>query len=377
MSTIPPNGLPTVLTPGGSSPTILTKSEKSDVGALTLLSSMAQTNERLMQKQIEAVSAKYTADHSSNMAEADNWRRTSRKIGEATSFLSETAGRVRQMLSQVDSLISTVNKAGISAGTDPSTNFDGYASAFDSMVRGLSDKAEKGRANNVNLLGRGEPSYSYQTSPAGQTAWVLGGYLGSDYSITDDDGHKWVPDRESRLLRQYDLSTGDELQAVSMRSGLEVISHDTGTGALSFAIDADTVDRHEYTNATISRTGMKLMDAWLYDGLETDAGRTAALDDLYRVKATLELEMSRYEGARVMAAFYEGRANANASASKAEANEALLARAEAVKEVQEDFARKFESTRNTVLGAMQIRQKFLDMFGASSGLTKSLLDFHI
>lgn len=377
MSTSPPTGLPTVLTPNGSSQTILSKSQKSDIGTVTLLSSMAQTNEKLMQKEIEAVSAKYTAEHSSNMAEAESWRRVSKKVGDSSSFLSETSGRVRQMVSQLDSLILTVNRAEQSANANASPNFDGYAAGFDSMVRGLIDKAENGRSGNVNLLGRGEPTYSYQTSPSGQTAWVQGGYLGSDYSIIDDDGNKWVPDRQANLLRKYDSSTGEEIDAVNLRSGLEKVSLDTSTGALSFAIDADTAGRRDFTSASISRTGLRVMDSWLYDGLETSAGRTAALKDLNRVKATLELEMSRYEGARVMAAFYEGRANANAAGSKDEANQALLARAKAVKEVQDDFSRKFESTRDMVLGAMQIRQKFLELFGTSNGLTKALLDFNV
>lgn len=375
MSSIPPTGQPTVLTPNSGSQTVLSQNKKADIGTLTLLSSMAQTNEKLMQQKIKEVSAKYDYQESAATTEADNWKRVSRKIGDASSFLSETAGRVKQMLSQVESLASTVGKADQSAASDPTANFDGYASAFDSMARGLIDKAENGRGGQINLLGRGEPTYSYQVSTTVQTAWVQGGYLGSDYSITDDDGHRWVPDRSARLLRQYDKTSGEEIAAVSMRTGLDMISHNTDTGALSFAIDADTAGRHEYTNATITRTGLKLMDAWLYDGLSTEAGRQAAQSDLTKVKATLKLEASRYEGARIMAAFYESRANAHAADGKAEANEAMLERVKAIKKVQEEFSQQFETTRNQVLGAVQIRQKFLEMFGTSK-LTKSLLDFY-
>lgn len=376
MATTPPTGTPTVLTPS-SSFTVLSRTSKTDIGTLTLLSSLAQTNQTQMQQKAEEVSAKYNSEISSNQADAERWKRVVGKIGAATTFISETMGRVKQMLTQVDSLTRTVNKADLSANADPGTNFDGYAAAFDSMVRGLVNTAKQGDTTKVNLLGSGEASFSYLTDTGTQTATVEGHSLASDYKIIDDDGKKWVPDRELRLLVQYDLSTGEKTgTSVSMRTGLELTSINTSTGALQFATNPDYVDaRHDYTNSQISRTGLGLMDAWLYDGLTTDAGRARAAADLKTVRATLKLEVARYEGAMAMASFYEARAQKEVSTNKDEANTAILDRAKAVQKVQEDFNRQFENIRTQVSGAAVIRQKYLAMFG-NTGLTKTLLNFY-
>jgi hypothetical protein len=127
---------------------------------------------------------------------------------------------------------------------------------------------------------------------------LQGVYSGGGYRIEADDGTLWVPDLATDSIGQYraqggnktkyTLSDGTEVDTVtSTRNGMKLKAYDPITNAISIEITIDAEQAPIIVNGTLKRSGIKLMQSWFYEGLETDDGRKRAHSDLSRAEVQL------------------------------------------------------------------------------------------
>ena len=83
-----------------------------------------------------------------------------------------------------------------------------------------------------------------------------------------------------------------------------------------------------------------MLDAWLYEGLETNAGRTRAIDDIAAAKATLDTQLARFRAATAQATFYLARANNQVPAFSGLISDLTVQQAVALQEAESDAERR-------------------------------------
>ena len=151
-------------------------------------------------------------------------------------------------------------------------------------------------------------SFTYQITEAGASQTVAGQFLGTDYTITDTAGKIWVREGSfTKVLRRTDSVTGQPTgEFAAITGGIRLDSFNSTTDEVVFTIAPESADATQFTG-TLSRKGLGFLDAWLYDGLETSAGRDRAIVDIEKAKRTIDLELARYGSALTTAQFYEGR----------------------------------------------------------------------
>ncbi|WP_337995970.1 hypothetical protein [Oleispirillum naphthae] len=132
---------------------------------------------------------------------------------------------------------------------------------------------------------------SFTTSTSGHETAMQGVYAGTDYYIEDSEGHLWVPDPGTSTIAEYtdykttnpaDSEKGDGF--ASTRTGMRLDSYDAETGAITFTVNPDNEALSETVSGTITFGGTGVMQSWFYEGLDTEEGRTAALEAIDRAE---------------------------------------------------------------------------------------------
>src|SRR3989338_8401631 len=160
---------------------VLSKLTKNDFTSATLLARMNESFQKRAEKSSDAISGDYQQKINAIKMNADKWRKVESGIGKATSEISSVLGEAKSIRSKLDNMIQAINQA--TQVTTGDTNYEGYASTFDSLLKGLISSAEK-PGDSVNLLGKGTSRYTFDISIYNETHTVNGSYMGSDYYIT-------------------------------------------------------------------------------------------------------------------------------------------------------------------------------------------------
>ncbi|MCW9035975.1 MAG: hypothetical protein OQJ97_17265 [Rhodospirillales bacterium] len=327
---------------------------------------METANKLLSQKKGEAVGSSFDSQINSIEREKEQWAKIEKDVGEATTKLSTTIGRLRVVSSTIDAMMTNVNKAGLDeTDADYGYNSDIYASAFDAQMKSLTQALE-GSSSAPNLLGSAEPTMKYKISPNQETISVTGSSINNDYSIVDSDGKTWILDRSAGTLKRYDTYPDEPTSTVGgLIGGLRL---DSLTGdQITFTVAPDTASPESFTG-TLKSDGLPVFDTWFYDNLSTDSARTEAMEDLVASKAIIDYQISRYESEMAVAKFYEQRAINSSSTLNSEKNDVTIEKAIAVGAAQEEMNRQYEAAINAVATAAKMKNNYTNMF---SSLNKS------
>lgn len=314
--------------------------------------------ERLAQK-TNAISGSFGAKVNAINLRADRFRDLRADLLEDDRKISNVINRIKVIRRGLDNLLSTVTKANQDEEAD--TNATGYQSAFDSIVGGLRRSAESA-SDSPNLIGRiGTQKLTYPTNISGASQSVQGIYLGTDYYITDADGKRWQPDRAAKLLRQYDdYPETPSTKVANLATGVRLDSLVDNT--LSFTTGPDTGSPETFAGATLNHEGIRVLDAWLYDGLATADGRARALADVEAAKDAIDLELSRYEIVRTTIGYYGRKAEIQVDGYNGETDTLLIQQAQAIGEAQADLQRQLQATNSNLAQSFALKAEYGRIF---------------
>jgi len=169
---------------------------------------------------------------------------------------------------------------------------------------------------------------SYTTDIYNNKQSLTGSYIGADFYIDSDDGTQWVPEPGTSSIQQYEIyNTENEPDSTkadgftSTRNGLRLDSYDESTGAITVTVDPEN-DATQVTG-TIKFGGMELMQSWFYDGLDSAAGREAALAAIEKAEVLVVGAESNLAGMRATVARDTKKADDGLAALNEERSEAM------------------------------------------------------
>ena len=153
---------------------------------------------------------------------------------------------------------------------------------------------------------------SYFANPDLDVATVLHRDLSNDYALVEAGGSYWLKDDLDTdvVLVQYDSSgtaTGKEV-IINQDIRLDSISG----SSIDFTIFAGTETEESFTSASVTTSGLGILDAWAYEGLATEDGRALAESTLRTAISTLNSNIAELSGALVQAQFDSGLAEVQA-----------------------------------------------------------------
>ncbi|MGB0748811.1 MAG: hypothetical protein ACPGO3_08705 [Magnetospiraceae bacterium] len=306
----------------------------------SLAAKLIEVSQARHQTNVERISTPYDNKIGRLERERDKWLGLSDDLSDVKSTLHDTIGRVKAILDRIDQLQLTVNKAAANE-----SELTGYASTFDSLLKGLRRTAENAFGE-TNLLGSEETTFSYEVDFNYTTQSVKGYNLGTGFEITDSDGKVWVPNFDTGIITRYD-DYPDEGAGTSAQIGTGFTVDSIDGTDITFTIGAETASPTTYTG-TLEPTGLGILGSWAYGDLNSEEGRTDALDALEDAKAVVKLELTRYEVALSLVDFYEVRAFDRSRENRAEINDLIIDKARAVQEAQQLFEAQTQLTINRV-----------------------------
>jgi len=169
---------------------------------------------------------------------------------------------------------------------------------------------------------------TYKTDIYNNGQTMTGSYIGADFYIASDDGTLWVPEPGTSSIQQYEIyNTDNEKDSTkadgftSTRNGLRLDSYDESTGAITITVDPEN-DAMQVTG-TIKFGGMELMQSWFYDGLDSEAGREAALAAIEKAEVLVVGAESNLAGMRATVARDTKKADDGLAALNEERSEAM------------------------------------------------------
>ncbi len=349
---------------------VLSNLQRSDFTRARLLSRIIDAQQAKSQKVVRNISDSYQTKINSITREQNRYRDLKKGIDTAATQINTNLSRVRSIQSRIESMILTVNKA--SQQTDPNTNYGGYASTFNSVLKGIDGTAKKGKS--PNLLGFSDLRLTYKTGLNGSTASVQGAYLGSDYSILESTGKYWALNRDAKNIKRYDSYPNTPTNTVGVLKGGVRLDSQSGD-AITFTIAPNTATPEQFSG-TLTRRGLKVMDSWYYNDLATQTDRDAALADLKSAQVALKLEVSRYEVAASVSSFYADRAYSEIKGLRTESNGQLIKQAQSIKKAQDKLSFEFQITQSTVAQSLAMKNQYASMLSPfiKSPLARALID---
>ncbi|MCG8510308.1 MAG: hypothetical protein MI741_13850 [Rhodospirillales bacterium] len=322
----------------------------------TLLTQMQKFYEQRATQQTNMITNRYDSEINAVNLEADRWRTVREGLQDARSVISEATSRAKSIRDTIENMILAVNKAG--QNDDDVLGSEVYAASFDSYLRGI-DSSAKGGTQSPNLLGVAKQELTYRAGINGTTVTVDSAYVGSDYYIIDSDGKYWDLDRQAKILKQYDVYPDEPTgKAGNFETGLTLDS--LSGDDITFTMAPDTATP-ETISGTLYRQGLHILDSWAYEGLSTEAGRQAALDDLKTAQASIDLEVRRYEVAFTTVNYYEEIATQSITGLRKETDQFQIDKAIEINQAQEQLARDYQTANNSVALSLSMQNQYAKM----------------
>ena len=301
----------------------------------------------------ERIAAEFGQKTNSLTRESDRWRAVRTDIQEAKDIIGGTLARIKSIRSNLNNMISNVNKAEQNSGD--STGPMIYASAFDALLNGI-DSIAKNTSLSPNLIGVAKQALTYKVGIYGTTATINSANISSDYYVIDTDGKYWNLNRTAKTLKRYDVYPDEPTSTVGHFVGglkLDSLAGDT----VSFTVAPDTATPESFTG-TLYRNGLSILDSWAYDGMATSDGRTRALEDLNAAKDAVDLEIRRYEIALTTSNFYDKVAKRAVDGLTEQTNDLLIEQAAAIEKAQDELAREYSSATGHVTRAIAMQNEY-------------------
>jgi hypothetical protein len=342
-----------------------------DVASATLLDQLTRYNNRVLSQQQSVATSQAQARINSANRGANDWRDVKTDLLDAVLFLEDLVRRIDRISDISMDMLTTTFKA---ANGDTISDL-GYEATFNSFLRSWNTEAQD-RGGNPNLIGSTtQRTYSYVTDVSGDTETVDRYNLTTGYTITDSGGNLWQKEADySQILEQVDPNTGARTgKFTSITGGLELVS--LSGDSVTFNINAGTADEEEITG-TLTRSGLGVLDAWLYEGLATATGRDNAAADLHGARATIKAQLAQFQAALSTAEFYSASANNNIDAFFGRIDSLTVGLALELQEIQDESGRAGSTHVLLVNHAQLVRDEYLKAFslGASRGVAQALIN---
>lgn len=294
-------------------------------------------------------------------------------IEDAIDFLDRLVGRAESIRGNLDS----ATRFAVLARKGTSQSFSSLARSFNGSLNALINAAESA-FDSPNLIGaNGTNSFSYVATDTAAIRTVAHKYLGTDYTIEDSGGDRWIRTGAfTKILVQIDPATGVKTgKKASINDGARLDS--ISGNSVTFTINYNTSDAEQFTG-TLSRSGLGVLDAWLYESLETTAGRTRAIDDNAAAKATLDVHLARFRAAAAEATFYLGRANNQVTAFSGLIGDLTIQQAVALQAAESVAERLNNAALFRIQTAFFARNAYLKLltFVETDAFTRALINVH-
>lgn len=271
-------------------------------------------------------------------------------VEDALKFISDAISRADLIRSRLDNAIGVTLKA--NAG-DANT-FGALSSSFDSFVNAIISTAETGPSPNL-LSELPQSSLTFPTNTRGSTFTLAPKFLGTNYTITEDvSGDVFVRVDSTKTFRETSAVDGSFTGNFgAIFGGLRLDSFDESTNAIGFTTSPATAGAQSFTG-TLSKTGIGVGNAFIYDNLESQAGRDRAVSDLQSAKISIDQQLVRFKSALAQAQLAGSKTNRRS-------NELLLEtetlRANASVEIQ-IIAARAEALNQLNVNALQSQKAF-------------------
>ncbi|MCB2102048.1 MAG: hypothetical protein KDE22_14320 [Rhodobacterales bacterium] len=355
--------------------TVLTPIRAADYAVALFLAGLQAQSQAAFQRQANALAADAAQETGAAQSAIAARQDLADQADDARDVLGDLVRRAHFIRDRLDDAKAQAWKS--QAGTDDSAFT--YALAFNAAINSLIDQAEDS-GDSPNLLGaQPQDTYTFYTGLNRATRSVSRTYLGTDYVLDVSDGTSWVRDRGyAPLLRELDAN-GDYTGEIASVSGGVQLDSLSGTD-ITFTVAPETADARTLSG-TLSRDGLEVLDAWLYDGLTTDDGRSRAQDDLNAAKVIVDIAIAGFEAAQVRAQYVADRAGEDISALNGTLGDITTRQALALQELQSQSDVKLALVTSAVENAAALRAEYTKLFGgadtAQGAFTQSLIDISV
>lgn len=333
-----------------------------------LLDQIRTTAAQRFQDEKEAIDNTAKAKSEALDAESERYVTVKAQINNAKLAVEsgkESIATVRNLLLELRTTVALAGEPGEDAELR-STEFDGKVAT----INGEADSGGKA-FNLVGYIDRTDftpNSIEYRNNLGQGSSTLHGTYIGTDWRVRAADGTVWVPDLEADSLTQYSdlqgvvqkttLSDGTQTdKTTSTRNGLELVSYNPTTKAITFEVTIDPTQPPETVTGTLEQTGIGLMGSWFYRKLADSLGREAAFDAI----DAADIELTQKEAALQTAVIQVNRDSQNVDQEieriSGEKSDVLLKQLEQTENLQVTTVQQILAMQ-TNLDSMSQQQRF-------------------
>ncbi|WP_417789273.1 MULTISPECIES: hypothetical protein [Pseudomonadati] len=332
----------------GGQPTIF--NAQGNVQAATLSKQMQNSILGEGNKQTLRIQAEYDTKVQKQNFEKDRWTQHNKLIEDAQDIINNNFTRLEGIYSTLDRMLNTINSAENSQN-DPDSNFraDGYSATFDSQLKSIYSSADESRVT-TNLLNSDSRELDYPISFNGVLSKVGGADIRPSYYITDSDGKRWQVETDTKLLRQYDSYPDAPVSPSKVASFNRVDSlvlNGISGDDVTFTTSANTADAVTRTG-TLNRSGLEILNSWLYGNFSTSEGRNRAREDIAAAKEALFLEKARYAMVKTTLNYHSDVATAQIRDIRDETLKIQQEGQRKVADVQDELVRKYKAAQSAL-----------------------------
>lgn len=301
-------------------------------------------------KETMRVQAEYDTKVQKQNFEKERWTQHSKLIEEARDIISNNFTRLEGIYSTLDRMLNTINSAENSQN-DPEASFrpDGYSATFDSQLKSIYQSADETRVG-TNLLNSDSRELDYPISFNGVLSKVVGADIRPSYYITDSDGKRWQVETDTKLLRQYESYPNSPTtpSKVASFNRVDSLVLDSISGDdVTFTTSANTASAETRTG-TLTRSGLEILNSWLYGNFTTAEGRDRAREDIAAAKEAIFLEKSRYEMVKTTLTYHSDVATAQIRNIRDETIKIQQEGQRKVANIQDELVRKYKAAQSAL-----------------------------
>lgn len=329
----------------------------------------ATANQRLVDEQAAITTA---ADERRQALEIQNNRWITVKAQVNNAQIAVESGR--EGIAKINNTLLLMR--GSVAGTQEDMDF--YKDLFDSQVTSINNEADSG-GKAFNLIGGiNRQDYTpntveYRNDLGMGTTRLIGTYAGSDFKIEANDGTVWVPELGSDLIeafsnqgataQKYTTGEGIEIRkATSTRNGLELVSYDAATNAITVNISVVPHEPPITVTGTLKRHGNGIMQSWFYNNFATAADRTRAFKDITAAEVNVTSAGADVERSGAQAAIDQRRADRALDDLTKQSGQIQLQRMEQMEEVRIKAAQQYQAMLTNLQNMSAQQQNYLNAF---------------
>lgn len=250
---------------------------------------------------------------------------------------------------------------------------------FDQQVNAINIQAESA-APASNLVGNLNPvDYSpnkieYRSNLTTGSTTLNGTYIGNDFRIEGNDGTVWVPDTQSDILTahkglqgavaRYTTGAGQEIdKATSTRNGLQLVSYNSTTGAITVKITVVPEDGPiTVTGKLVRAGGVRIMQSWFYNNFASAADRTRAQKDIDASEVDLVFAGSVLQAAATKTSTDQKNIDAALSDLSHQTAQVSLDQQQQIQTQQIKAAQEYHAMQANLANLQSMQRNYLDAF---------------